>query len=130
MRKTLVLLSALALVAACATPREACINSAQRELRVVNGLISETQVNLARGYAVVDQQEVRVVRSTCPVFGPDGAQIGTTPCEQPETVTTQVPQAIDLNAEQAKLQSLLQRRNQMDQQVQAQVQQCLAANPE
>jgi len=129
MRSSLVLLPLLAL-AACATPREACIGSAQREMRVVNALVAETQGNIARGYAIEERQEIRTVRGSCPVFGPDGGQIGTTPCEQPETVTVKVPVAIDLNAEQAKLRSLLQRQAQMESQTQARIQQCIATNPE
>lgn len=131
MRKSLVLLSTLALVAACATPREACISGAQRELRTLNGLIAETQGNLARGYALGQNQEIRVVRERCPVYDSEGNETGTfTICEVPETVTTQVPVAIDLNAEQAKLRSLLDRKAQMETQVNAAIQQCIAANPE
>ena len=130
MRSSLVLLPLLAL-AACATPREACIGSAQREMRVVNALVAETQGNIARGYAIEERQEIRVVRSACPVFDGDGNPTGfTTPCDKQETFTTKVPVAIDLNAEQAKLRSLLQRQAQMESQTQARIQQCIAANPE
>ena len=40
-------------LAACATPQEACINRATRELRTLDDLIAEQRATLARGYAVV-----------------------------------------------------------------------------
>ena len=48
--KTLLLVSALAL-AACQTPREACVSEASQELRTVEALIAETRGNLSRGYS-------------------------------------------------------------------------------
>jgi len=46
----------LALLAACATPREQCISDVSRDFRVLNSLVAQTQANLARGYAVVEEQ--------------------------------------------------------------------------
>ena len=50
-------LSVLALVpvlalAACQTPREACLSQASSRLRTVDALIRETQGNLDRGFAI------------------------------------------------------------------------------
>ena len=65
MRPALMILPFLAL-AACATPREQCIGQATRDLRVLNSLIAETQGNLARGYAIEEQQEVRTPAQDLP----------------------------------------------------------------
>lgn len=129
MTKALLLLPLALTVAACATPRERCLNDANRELRVMASLIQETQENLARGYALDTRQEVTTIEKTCNVRQEDGSVLRT-PC--PEVITTdyQVPVAIDLNAEEAKLQSLLQRQTQMLAASQAAAQQCIATYPE
>ena len=44
-------LPVLALLAACGTPQEQCINRNTRDLRTVDRLITETEGNLQRGYA-------------------------------------------------------------------------------
>jgi hypothetical protein len=59
MRLPLALPLLLALVA-CGTPQEQCIARETRDLRVVERLITETQGNLQRGYAL---EEVFVERS-------------------------------------------------------------------
>ncbi len=128
MRPAIVLVSLLAL-AACATPREACISSVSRDLRVVNNLIAETQANLARGYALETRQDVVNTTRTCRTKQPDGS-ILRYECPDVEIQDRRVPVAIDLNAEQAKLRSLQQRQREMQAQVNTAVQQCIAANPE
>jgi len=127
MRRTLLILPLL--VAACATPREQCISDVTRELRVMTELVNETQANIQRGYAVAETQEVRTIRSTCTGENEDGSTF-TFPCEETETIDRQVPVAIDLNAEQAKLTSLLERQSQLQRASDAAVQQCIAIHPE
>ncbi|MFT5743559.1 MAG: hypothetical protein ACI86S_001630 [Paracoccaceae bacterium] len=128
MRASFLLLPLLAF-AACATPREQCIGQATRELRVINSLITETQGNLSRGYALVEQQDVRVLRTMCEGTNEDGSTFRF-PCEETETFTRNVPVAIDLNAEQAKLRSLQERQTQEQRRAQAATQQCIAIHPE
>ena len=127
MRRSLLLIPLL--VAACATPREQCINDVTRESRVLSGLIAETQQNIARGYALEEVQEVRVVRTTCTGTNEDGSTF-TFPCEETQTIERDVPVAIDLNAERAKLESLLERQAQLQRSTDAAIQQCIAAYPE
>ncbi|OSP56733.1 hypothetical protein [Pseudoruegeria sp. SK021] len=40
-------------LAACASPEDRCLRRATADLRTVNALIAETEVNIARGYAYV-----------------------------------------------------------------------------
>lgn len=127
MRRALILLPLL--LAACATPREQCINDVTRELRVLNGLVTETQQNISRGYALEEVQEVRVIRTTCTGNNDDGSTF-TFPCEETQTFNRDVPVAIDLNAERAKLNSLLERQAQLERATDAAIQQCVATYPE
>lgn len=132
MRFAAALLPLLAL-AACATPREACINDATRDLRQVNAFIAETQANLARGYALETRQEARVVRDICEgtIRREDGTvDIIRMPCERTELVDVDRPVPIDLTAERAKLASLLQQQAALERQSQAVIQACVAAHPE
>ena len=128
MRPAIIMLP-LAVLAACATPREQCINDATRDSRVLTRLVNETQANIARGYALEEVQEVRTVRSTCRGRNPDGS-IFTFACEETDTVTRTQPVAIDLNAERAKLQSLNERLAQIRANTDQSVAQCLATYPE
>lgn len=128
MRPALMILPFLVL-AACATPREQCISQATRDLRVLNSLITETQANLERGYAIEEQQEVRTIRQTCRGENSDGTTFRYR-CDETETFTTRRPVAIDLNAEQAKLASLVERRNQQQASSDQVVLQCIATHPE
>ena len=48
----IITLALLPLVAAYAAPREACIASANKDLRVINKLVTETRGNLVRGFAI------------------------------------------------------------------------------
>jgi hypothetical protein len=122
------LLLPLALLAACQSPREACIDNATRELRVMERLIAETRANITRGYAIREVQEIRTRPGRCTGTNADGSAF-TFPCDQTDTITREVPVAIDLNAERAKLDSLLERQAQMRRTSEAQVQACIAAYP-
>ena len=117
------------LVTACATPREACINGANSELRVMNALVAKTRGNLARGYAIREVETTRIVNTTCTRRGALN-RLETFSCPETVTDTRSEPEAIDLNAEQAKLTSLEQRQAQMQTNANAPIQQCIATNPE
>ena len=119
----------LVTLAACATPREQCIGSVTKDLRVLNSLIAETEANLARGYAIEQTQDVRVLRRTCTGRNEDGSEFRF-PCDETETFTKERPVAIDLNAERAKLQSLLERQSQTKAASDQAVLACIRANPE
>ncbi|NNE51896.1 MAG: hypothetical protein HKN30_05780, partial [Sulfitobacter sp.] len=53
------------LLAACATPREQCINRATAELRATRIALAEARDNVARGYAVFRQRVPYTVYDTC-----------------------------------------------------------------
>ena len=124
----LALMAALAL-AACETPQQSCLSSASRDLRVVESLIRETQGNLQRGYAIEEEQIVDVDRSFCRVEREDG-DIDLVPCDRTEVENVSRPVAIDLRAEQAKLDGLLERRAALTAQTAARQQACIATFPE
>jgi len=124
----LALLAALAL-AACETPHESCLSSASRDLTVVESLIRETQGNLQRGYALEEEQIVDVDRSFCRVEREDG-DIDLVPCDRTEVENVQRPVAIDLGAEQVKLESLQERRAILASETAARQQACIATYPE
>ncbi len=127
MRTALLILPLL--VTACATPREACISSVTREMRVLDRLIVETRQNLTRGYALEERQQIRTVPATCERRSQRGF-ITEYDCTRTETTTRREPVAIDLNAERAKLESLEERQAQNQSNAQSGIAQCIAANPE
>ena len=122
------LLPVLAL-AACQTPREACLSEGSRELRTIESLIRETQGNLSRGYAIETEQEVEVIRTTCEVELEDGTE-GRVPCDRTDVDEVERPVAIDFEEERAQLASLFEQRGRLLGQAQARQQACVATYPE
>jgi hypothetical protein len=116
-------------LAACATPRTQCIDDVTRDTRILSALIAETQANLARGYAIDRRQDVRTVTRTCSGRTDTGERFFF-PCAETDTFTTNVPVAIDLNVERAKLVSLQQRMATTQAASNAAVAQCIAIHPE
>jgi len=128
MKKSLLLLPLLAL-AACSTPREQCISGANRPVATLDQLIAETQGNVDRGFALVEVQDVRVLRKTCESTNDDGSTFRF-PCEETETFTRREPVSINVAEERIKLSQLQDRRANAVRTAQAQVQQCIAVHPE
>ncbi len=116
---------ALLLLAACATPLERCIASATKELRVVSGLIASTQANINRGYAIVSENYFVTEEQVCGQV--DGEKVY---CDIPVAESRDVPVAIDLNAEQAKLNSLLTKRSELGGQTEARIEYCSIQHPD
>ena len=127
MRKALMLVPLVAL-AACATPREQCINEVSRDTRVLSALINLTERNISRGYALEQRQDVRTVRGTCRGRNEDGTTFLFS-CDETDTFSTTVPVAIDLNAERAKLTSLQERLSQTQPAANQAIVQCIATHP-
>lgn len=131
MRRLILSLSVLPLLAACGTPQEQCINRNTRDLRTVEKLITEVQGNLARGYAIEEYTIVVPVWRQCVVPSADPTQpVVTRPCMEDEVQSRTRPMAIDLNAERAKLESLFTKRDQLAQEAQGVIAQCKAQYPE
>jgi hypothetical protein len=120
------------ILAACGTPQEQCINRGTRDLRVLEKLIAETQGNLTRGYAIEEYTVTVPVWQRCSALSPAPGQPAPPAffCFKPETQTRTRPKAIDLTAESAKLQSMLERRDQMVRAAEPLIAQCKAQYPE
>lgn len=122
--RALYLIPFLAL-AACATPQQQCISSASRNLSTVEKLIAQTRGNLARGFGVETKTKLVEAKQVCGRT-PNGKKIF---CDIPVTEQERVPVALDLKAEQAKLDSLLKRRAELLRAREARIKQCIALHP-
>ena len=116
-------------LAACATPREQCLSDVTRDLRINESLIAQTEANIARGFALRREQRVREVTRTCRGRTETGEEV-VTRCPDVIVDNVRVPEAIDLNAERAKLASLRQRNAALRQSVPAAQQRCVVLYPE
>ena len=116
---------ALLPLAACATPLERCIASVTKELRVLSGLISVTQANINRGYAVVTENYFVTFEQVCGEV--EGEKVY---CDVPVAKSRDVPVAIDLNVEQAKLNSLVAKRAELADRAEAEIENCKIQHPE
>ena len=97
-------LLSLAVLAACSTPKEDCLNEALRDLRVVQTLIVESEETIRRGYAF--QSETRAIQSLQFCLGTRSHRAGLGFCNQVIPITKQTPVAVNLDEERAKLRSL------------------------
>ncbi len=126
-------LSFCLLLAACGTPQEQCIARENRDLRVVTRLIAETQGNLARGYAFEEYTTYSTEFVRCGFF-PDDGNPATAPrprlCRERVPETERRPVAIDLGAEQRKLDSLLVKRRDLELRSTQVIAACKEAYPE
>ncbi len=127
----------LLLLAACGTPQERCINGVTRELRLINELIAETQLNLARGYELeeVVVYDTQWVYCSPPVvvLGPDGTQRVVQPgamCLDDFQDTVERPRAIDPVAERNKLKGLQERQRVLAKQAEPAIAQCRLQYPQ
>jgi len=130
--RRLALLSLLILTA-CGTPQEQCINRNTRDLRTIQSLVNETQANITRGYAIEEYTVYIPVWQICDIQPPAVAGQPAPPpryCFEQEPQTRTRPKAIDLRAEGAKLDSLLERRDQLARAAEPLIAQCKAQYPE
>lgn len=125
MRRLLSLVLPLFLVA-CATPQQRCEIRATQDLRVVNGLIAETQATIQRGYALREEQRTRVGTTFC--YGNRG-DVGYGFCWGNDTYTQLRPVAVNLDEERAKLRTLLQKREELEVRARAQIDACTQGQP-
>jgi len=102
--KHFALLPALALIAACATPQEQCINTASNEVRSIRSGISTTQGNIARGYAIHRSQESYQAPDIC--YNKDKKPYR---CFHTQYRTIETPVTIDVTEERRKLANLNKR---------------------
>ena len=121
----------LALLAACGTPQEQCIQRNTRDLRTVDRLIAETQGNLDRGYAL---EEVTITQERwgyCHQHAPEGQPpLPPVPCLVEHDITVERAKAIDLSEEAKKLEGLKVKRAELALAAQPVIAQCKAEYPE
>lgn len=125
-------LIALALLAACGTPQEQCIARNTRDLRTVDRLITETEGNLQRGFALETVTRFEDYWGTCLDRGTvEGELVAISrPCLKERSFTEQRPKAIDLDAEARKLDSLKAKRSDLARDAKPVIAQCKAEFPE
>ena len=123
-------LTALALLAGCATPQQRCITDATRDMAVVDQLIAEVEGNLQRGFGLQEETLYRTDFQDC-TARPTADHPNPTPRKCPVEVpnTTTKPVALDLAAESAKLASLQAKRAQQGPLAHAAIDQCRALHP-
>ncbi len=112
MKQTILLLLAPLLLAACATPRQACLATASRDVATIDRLILETRTNIERGFAVDRELYTGTRVDLC--MGSGGGRhhrnVGWSYCMVPETRVLSTPVAIDTTLEKRKLAELLEAR--------------------
>lgn len=130
MHRSLVLVP-LALLAACGTPQEQCIGRATKDLRVVEKLVVETQRNIDRGYAIEEYTVIIPEWEECEQrFDKKGRPLPPRMCLEDREETRTRPVAVDLNAETAKLESLLSKRDQLRRESSGRIDACRQQYPE
>jgi len=127
--RSLFALAPFALLAACATPQQQCLNNVTQELRVNAYLIAQTQGNLKRGYAIDREQRVSRGFDMCRERDSDGV-VSTRLCRTTQVRDVNVPQAINLDVERDTLDQLLARQAVLQKQASAATAQCRALYPE
>ncbi len=113
--------------AACTNPREACISDATKDLRIVQGLVADTQATLERGYAI--QTETRTVLYTDFCIGTGIRNGHFNFCNRAQPVTSRTPVAVDLDMERRKLRSLQRKERELKAKSASEIQRCELANP-
>lgn len=129
--RSFIFLASLTALAACAEPRDICVQEATRDLTIVRGLISDTEATLERGYAIQSQTRAILYTDFCIGAGRRGGHLGGRFhfCNRVEPVTTREPVAVDLDAERRKLRSLKRKEAELLQEAQVAVRQCALAHP-
>ena len=117
-------LAVLLALTACATPQERCAQEATRDLRTLRALIAETEATLARGYTY--EEELRSVRVGVSYCARSAGRVGVGFCAEDRLTTVRRPVAVDLAAEQRKLDGLRMREAELSARVPAALRACNA----
>lgn len=119
------ILAPLALLAACATPQQACLNKASIEVRAVQSQMKTIEGNLARGYAVHKQQVPYQVMKVCE--NKEGKKY---PCPETMWRTEEQPVAVDMDEQRAQLAALKAKLPALRRAYEAEADVCRATYPE
>jgi len=126
MVKPLAFLTVLVL-AGCLDPQQACLDRADRDLRVVRNLIDETEATLARGYAIESETRIVNYRYFCHGHGPQN--VGSVFCDRSRVVTSRKAVAVDLDAERRKLRALKRKEQELQVRSQDAIASCAKTEP-
>ncbi|WP_082802229.1 hypothetical protein [Falsihalocynthiibacter arcticus] len=118
-------LAGLMLLVACATPQQRCINGATREYQTVANLAAQTELNIARGYAIDVSYVPYTVYETC-YYGNRRAYA----CPQTYNRTVETPQTIDVAEQKRILADLKIKLSSLQEASAAWIAQCQAQYPE
>ena len=124
LRVTLTIL-ALALLAACATPLQKCVNDAQRQHKALITAIATAQGNLDRGYAIHRQRVPYTYWGYC-----HNAYGHSYFCPKTRTRLVETPVRIDLDEERKKLTALKRQLPATQRRADDAIGQCHALYPE
>ncbi|MDO5646535.1 hypothetical protein [Paracoccus sp. (in: a-proteobacteria)] len=122
-----------ALLAACGTPQQRCINQNTGEYRAVSRLLAQVDGNLARGYAWAEREVTRERFTECRDLRRDAdgtLQPVLVPCWREYTETERYRVPIDPAAEQRKRDNLAARQAALAAKAKSAVAACQAAFPE
>lgn len=119
------ILLCLLILASCGTPQEQCISASTRDIRVVDRLIREAEGNLERGYGY---EYITVIETDYVDCGTEANPDRRCLIRNPELERREV--AIDLAAEQVKLDQLRVKRAAQARAVAPIIEQCKRDNPE
>lgn len=128
MRIAFVTLPLLAL-AACATPREACISQGTRDLRSVERQLAQSELALSRGWVTETRERFGWIEETCEGVD-DAGEPYTYECREPGWVEAEVRVPVNRQAEQARRDALAAQRDALLRQAQPLIAACTAAHPE
>lgn len=106
MRNLMLIAAIPALIAACGTPQDRCTRAAQADLRAVDDQIADVETALEQGYRILPAQDGLTRVSLC-AWPREPVLFCTESIQRPRSETRE---AIDRQAEQARLQQLRQTR--------------------
>ncbi len=112
-------------LAACASPYDRCVSEATRDANTLSALIAETEANIGRGFAIDEQIEPSISYQYC--FNRRGVW---TLCRERTIRTKEVPVAIDLAAEERKLEGMREKLAQLKAQAGRDIRTCRAQFPD
>ncbi|MGR3483891.1 MAG: hypothetical protein ACU0BF_00960 [Paracoccaceae bacterium] len=129
MLRTAALALPLLALAACATPREACLSQATSGIRTAERQAAAIRRDLDRGFAVREFEERTRVRRDCVRVNDAGESVNAV-CDEVQTTTREEPVPINAAALRARLRELDASLAQARATLPARQRACIAAHPE
>ncbi len=115
----------LTTLAACATPLEQCIRSANQNVRAINAGIATAEGNISRGYAIHENTEQYISYGTC--YDSDNNRYI---CPETAYRTVETPVPIDVSEQRKRRNELRKLLPEAEERARRAVQQCYQIHPE